>query len=156
MMYGIVFETSVFVRPPENDKSAFQNPPFADSFRKSAFQCPKMLFSLRLGGRLKRGKQSHFFKSIRVLVEVALFEWSNLRISSQKLELTHDITDFENKWLNYQRLQWIFRGNTSSLNTKNGQVQTSHFIEPNHANENEPELQTFLISKDNGKRSPQP
>lgn len=43
MMYGIVFETSVFVRPPENDKSAFQNPPFGDRFRKSAFLVPEIV-----------------------------------------------------------------------------------------------------------------
>lgn len=101
MMYGIVFETSVFVWPPENDKSAFQNPPFADSFRKSAFLVSENAVQFTFGRKAKTGETIPFFKSIRVLVEVALFEWSNLRISSQKLELTHDITDFENKWLNY-------------------------------------------------------
>lgn len=93
-------KTSVFVRQPENDKPAFQNPPFGDSFRKSAFLVSENAVQFTYGRKAKTGEQSPFFKSIRVLVE-NLFEWSNLRISSQKLELTHDITDFENQWLNY-------------------------------------------------------
>lgn len=103
MMSGIVFETSVFVRPPSNNKSAFQNPPFADSFRKSAFLVSENAVQFTFGRKAKTKETMPFFQKHpgRLLVEVALFEWPNLMISSQKLELTYNITDFENIWLNY-------------------------------------------------------
>lgn len=62
MMYGIVFETSVFVRPPENDKSAFQNPPFADSFRKSAFLVSENAVQFTFGRKAKTGETIPFFQ----------------------------------------------------------------------------------------------
>ena len=43
MLYEIVFESSVFIRLPENDKSAFKTLPLETVVENLHFHCPKML-----------------------------------------------------------------------------------------------------------------